>query len=134
MIIVNPNNTSHTISIVPRFDVIPASIEVSRFIDRVDSDAGIVEDADCVTDAVSVDFLGLIISDGFKGTSVSLDNLFDIVDGKLVITFDYTFRSESRYDIAVTYLNTSEVIYRGAAVATTQDTQEYKLTNDKFYY
>ena len=134
MIIVNPNNISHAIYVVPRFDIESASEEVSGFIKRVYSDDGIVEDTDCVADVVGTDFLSVVIRDSFKGTAVSLDNTFDVVSGKLIITFDYEFRSESRYDITVTYLNTSEVIYRGAAVATTQDTQEYKLTNDKFYY
>jgi len=105
MIIVNPDNTNHTISVVPRFDVTPGSGELT-----------------------------MVLTDSYKNTSDTLVNTFDVSRGKLIITFDYTFRSEGRYDIAVTYLNTSEVLYRGAAIATNQDTQEYKLTNNKFYY
>lgn len=105
MIIVNPDNTNHTISVVPRFDIKTGSGDLS-----------------------------MVITDSFKGESETLVNTFDVAKGKLLVTFDYTFRSESRYDIAVTYLNTLEVIYRGAAIATNQDTQEYKLTNNKFYY
>ena len=91
-------------------------------------------DSTCVKDSIQEDFLSVVITDSFKDVSNSLGNTFEVLNGKLIITFDYDFRSESRYDVAVTYINTSEVIYRGAMVATTQETQEYKLTNDKYYY
>ena len=110
MTVVNPNNTTHTISVVPRFDVEP------------------------VTEEVQEDFLTVVITDSFKDVSNSLDNTFDVLNGKLIITFDYDFRSESRYDVVINYVNTSEVIYRGIFIATTQGTQDYKLTNDKYYY
>lgn len=134
MTIVNPNNTTHTVSVVPRFDVESVTQEVQAFVDRVSADSGTVESEDCTEDVLKKDFLSVVVTDGFKDVSNSLDNTFDVLNGKLVITFDYDFRSESRYDIAVTYTNTLEVIYRGAIVATTQETQEYKLTKDKFYY
>ena len=134
MTIVNPNNTTHTVSVVPRFDVESVTKEVQAFVDRVSADSGTVESEDCTADVLKKDFLSVVVTDGFKDVSNSLDNTFDVLNGKLVITFDYDFRSESRYDIAVTYTNTLEVIYRGAIVATTQETQEYKLTKDKFYY
>ena len=134
MIIVNPDNTTHTVSVVPRFDVKSVTQEVQAFVDRVSADSGSVESEDCTADVLKKDFLSVTITDSFKDASDLLDNTFDVLNGKLVITFDYDFRSESRYDIAVTYTNTLEVIYRGAIVATTQETQEYKLTKDKFYY
>ena len=135
MIIVNPNNTTHTVSVVPRFDVESVTEEVQAFVDRVSADSGIIENnGSCIKDSIQEDFLSVVITDSFKDVSNSLDNTFEVLNGKLIITFDYDFRSESRYDVAVTYINTSEVIYRGAMVATTQETQEYKLTKDKFYY
>ena len=134
MIVVNPNNTTHTISIVPRFDVTTVTKEVQAFVDRVSADSGIIEDDGCIKDSIQEDYLSLIVTDNFKSESVSLENTFEIQEGKVVLTFDYDFRSESRYDVVINYINTSEVIYRGAMVATTQETQEYKLTNDKYYY
>ena len=134
MIVVNPDNTTHIISVVPRLDIESVSKEVQAFVDRVSADSGSVESEDCTADVLKKDFLSVTITDSFKDASDLLDNTFDVLNGKLVITFDYDFRSESRYDIAVTYTNTLEVIYRGAIVATTQETQEYKLTKDKFYY
>ena len=134
MIIVNPNDTKHTVFLVPRFDIESVTEEVQSFVDRVTNDLGNVESEDCTAEVLKKDFIGVVITDSFKSKSDSLDNTFDIKDGKIVITFDYDFRSESRYDVAITYLNTSEVIYRGIFIATTQDTQSYSLTKDKFYY
>tara|TARA_R110000765_G_scaffold346218_1_gene436401 strand:+ start:45 stop:449 length:405 start_codon:yes stop_codon:yes gene_type:complete len=134
MIVVNPDNTSHTISLVPRFDIESVTEDVQAFVDRVTGDSGTVESEDCTADVLKEDYIGIIITDNFKSISSSVDNTFDIQDGKIVITFDYDFRSESRYDVAITYTNTLEVIYRGIFIATTQDTQDYKLTKDKFYY
>lgn len=105
MIIVNPDNTNHTISVVPRFDVTPSSGELT-----------------------------VVLTDSYNDSVTMLVNTFDVNAGKLLITFNYAFRSEGRYDLVVTYSDTLEVLYRGIAVATTQDTQEYKLTNNKFYY
>mgnify|MGYP003676801486 CR=1 FL=1 len=134
MIIVNPNNTTHTVSVVPRFDVESVTEEVQAFVDRVSADSGIMEEDGCVKSGIQEDYLSIIITDNFKGTSTLLENTFEVQDGKLILTFDYTFRSESRYDVVINYINTLEVIYRGVFIATTQETQEYKLTKDKFYY
>jgi len=134
MIIVNPNNTTHTVSVVPRFDVESVTEEVQAFVDRVSADSGIVEDDGCIKGSIQEDYLSIIITDNFKGESTLLENTFEVQDGKLVLTFDYSFRSEGRYDVVVNYINTLEVIYRGIFIATTQDSQEYLLTKDKFYY
>jgi hypothetical protein len=135
MIIVNPNNTTHTVSVVPRFDVATVTEEVQAFVDRVSADSGIIENnGSCIKDSIQEDFLSVVITDSFKDVSNSLDNTFDVLNGKLIITFDYDFRSESRYDVVINYVNTSEVIYRGIFIATTQETQDYKLTKDKYYY
>ena len=134
MIVVNPNSATHTISIVPRFDVTTVTKEVQAFVDRVSADSGIIEDDGCIKDSIQEDYLSLIVTDNFKSESVSLENTFEIQEGKVVLTFDYDFRSESRYDVVINYINTSEVIYRGIFIATTQETQDYKLTKDKYYY
>ena len=104
MIIVNPTETTHTISIVSRFEI--------------------NESSDIIVS----------IKDSFKGESTDIENTFIIAKGKLSITFDYDFRSEGRYELAISNEDNTEVAYRGIILATTQGTQEYKLTNDKFYY
>ena len=135
MIVVNPNDTTHTISVVPRFDVESVTEEVQAFVDRVSADSGIMEESRMHKKILfKKDFLSIIITDNFKSESTLLENTFEVQNGKLVLTFDYNFRSESRYDVVVNYINTSEVIYRGIFIPTTQDSQEYLLTKDKFYY
>ena len=66
MIIVNPNNTTHTVSVVPRFDVESVTEEVQAFVDRVSADAGIMESQECTRDSIQKDYLSIIITDNFK--------------------------------------------------------------------
>lgn len=134
MTVVNPDNTSHIISLVPRFDTESIAEAVKPFEDRVIANSGTVESEACVYDVMQNDFISIVITDSFKGTSSSVGNTFYTQDGKIVITFDYDFRNESRCDLVITLTNTLEVLYRGILIATTQDTQDYKLTKDKFYY
>ena len=102
MIIVNPNETEHTISVVPRY-----------FSDNTND---------------------LVIVDSFNALSQSVVNSSIESEGKLLITFSFDFREESRYDVKYVDNTTNEVVYRGQLIATTQESQDYKLTNDKFYY
>jgi hypothetical protein len=102
MIVVNPNETQHTISVVPRY--FPEN----------------------TTD--------VIIVDGFNSSSNSVTNSHTKSEGKLLITFSFDFISEGRYDVKIVDETTNEIVYRGQLIATTQVTQDYKLTKDKFYY
>tara|TARA_R110002073_G_scaffold161039_1_gene316677 strand:- start:2296 stop:2700 length:405 start_codon:yes stop_codon:yes gene_type:complete len=130
--IINPNNTTHTISVIPRFYVDTVTQEIQDFVDRVSADSGIVEDDGCIKSSIQEDFLSVIVTDSFKNESTSLENAFEIENGMLVVTFDYTFTDESSYNIAINYVNTSEVIYRGLILATVQDTQDYSLTQSEY--
>ena len=131
MIIVNPNNTKHTISIVSRYDLTKYTDELLAFVDRVKVDGGTTESLDCLDGST---LLILSIKDSFKGESTDVENTFVIGNGKLSVTFDYDFRVEGRYEITISNEDDTEVAYRGIILATSQETQEYKLTNDKFYY
>ena len=130
--IINPNNTTHTISVIPRFYVDTVTQEIQDFVDRVSADSGIVEDDGCIKESIQEDFLSVIVTDSFKNESTSLENTFEIENGMLVVTFDYIFTDESSYNIAINYVNTSEVIYRGLILATVQDTQDYSLTQSEY--
>ena len=131
MIIVNPTETTHTISIVSRYDLTKYTDELIAFVDRVKGDGGTTESLDCLDGST---ILIMSIKDSFKGESTDIENTFIIAKGKLSITFDYDFRSEGRYELAISNEDNTEVAYRGIILATTQGTQEYKLTKDKFYY
>ena len=56
---------------------------------------------------------------------------FNISAGYLTITFDYDFTDGDKYQVKLT---SSEVLYRGKLMATTQDTQAYSQTTDLYYY
>jgi hypothetical protein len=131
MIIVNPTETTHTISIVSRYDLTKYTDELLAFVDRVKVDGGTTESLDCLYGS---NLLILSIKDSFKGESTDVENTFVIENGKLSVTFDYDFRVEGRYEITISNEDDTEVAYRGIILATSQETQEYKLTNDKFYY
>ena len=130
---VNTNDTTHTISIVPRFFVESATKEVQDFIARVVSDSGIMESNDnCIKDSIQDGFLYVVITDSFRGVDISLDNDFEILNGKLLVTFDYNFEDEHNYQIKIIHPNTNEVVYRGEIIATTQSTQEYSSTTNRY--
>ena len=130
---VNTNDTTHTISIVPRFFVESVTKEIQDFIARVISDSGIMESNDnCIKDSIQEDFLDVVITDSFRSVNSSLDNDFEILNGKLLVTFDYNFEDEHNYQIKIIHSNTQEVVYRGEIIATTQETQEYLATNNRY--
>jgi hypothetical protein len=97
--VVNPNLTTHTIKLVPRFS----------------------------TSSV----LTLTVVDSTLGTSTDLATTYTIGgDYKLALTFDYTFIDETSYQLRLTDNTTSEIVYRGLVLATLQDAQDYKLTDN----
>lgn len=64
--------------------------------------------------------------------TVALSSYAFTTTGGIEFDFDFTATSETRYQLTIT--EGTEVVYRGIAIATAQDTQEYKLTNDKYYF
>ena len=76
----------------------------------------------------------LTISDSATNTSVDITPLYHESNGKIVVKFDYTFTENSNYRVSIVDTSNSEVVYRGKLITTTQETQEFKLTTDKFYY
>jgi len=100
MKVVNPNETEHTIKLIPRF--------------------------------YPTDALVLNLYNEFTTISTDVDNIYIVTDGDLFITFDFDFENNSKYQIKIT--EADEVVYRGKLIATTQDPQEYKLTNNVYYY
>lgn len=100
MNVVSPNNTEHTIKLIPRYYP-SAAITMSLF-----------------NEATQV--------------SEDVDNTYVITDGNLFLTFEYTFTENQKFQIKLDEVE--EVVYRGKIVSTTQDPQEYKLTNNVYYY
>ena len=55
-----------------------------------------------------------------------------ITNGKLNITFTFTFVENDRHQLKVT--EGTEVVYRGKTLTTSQEPQEFKLTNGLYTY
>ena len=75
----------------------------------------------------------LKIKNSFKGTTDDVPALYSVTnDDKLELSFSYDFTDEANYSINVIDNGTDEVIFRGLILATTQQTQEYSLTESKY--
>ena len=61
---------------------------------------------------------------------------FSEADGLAFIEFDHAglISLKERFSIKITNETTSEIIYRGKAICTDQDTEDYLITKDLFYY
>ena len=113
------------------------------YTERVEGDSGDVESISCV-EALDIYALSIIpryyptgvVNLNIKDTATGYDNTqevgYSIVNGVLSFTFELETTNETRYQ--VTLSEGTEIVYRGIAIYTTQDTQEYLLTNDKYYF
>ena len=103
--IVNPNLTTHTIKLVPRY-----SPTISLFLTITDSTLGVSE----------------IVTTTYTTGG----------DYKLALTFEYTFRDENSYQLTLKEVGVfppiNEIVYRGLVLATTQNSQTYKLTDNLY--
>jgi hypothetical protein len=113
------------------------------YTERVEGDSGDVESISCVG-ALDLYALSIIpryyptgvVNLNIKDTTTGYDNTqevsYSIVNGVLSFTFELETTNETRYQ--VTLSEGTEIVYRGIAIYTTQNTQEYLLTNDKYYF
>tara|TARA_R110000772_G_scaffold210188_1_gene320719 strand:+ start:63 stop:374 length:312 start_codon:yes stop_codon:yes gene_type:complete len=100
MIVVNPTDTIHTFSIVPRF-----------------------------TPDVN---LTLSLYNEVERSTEDISNSYYMDNGNLNIKFTKTFTDKGKWSIKISQV--SEVIYRGKIFSTTQDPQDYKITNGLYIY
>jgi len=99
--IVDPNLSTHTIKIVPRYN--PSNA------------------------------LTLTITDSTLGTDTNVTPTYTMGgDYKLSLVFSYTFTDEHSYQLKLTDDVTTEIVYRGLVLATTQTAQDYKLTTNRY--
>jgi len=62
----------------------------------------------------------------------TITNTFSYLDGYLTVSFDYDFIENQKFQIKLT--DSGVVIYRGKLMATTQDPQTFKASNELYYY
>jgi len=63
---------------------------------------------------------------------ISLSSYAFTTTGGIEFSFGLVATNETRYQLTIS--EGTEIVYRGIAIATSQDTQEYQLTNDKYYF
>lgn len=109
MIVVNPTETRHNISLIPRYYT---------------TDAFVLELKNESTNVLST--INIVLSGS------SFTNNFSISDGYLFLKFDADFLENDKFRI--TLKQGDEIMYRGKIKATSQEPQDYKQTKDKYYY
>ena len=100
MKVVNPNDGSHTIQLIPRI--------------------------------YPFNSLVLELKDEQTKIAVIVTNTYIVSDGVMTINFDFDFTNKEKFEIKIT--ENDNVVYRGKIIATTQDSQDFKLTKDLYFY
>ena len=122
MKILNPNNTTHTIILQPRFK--PTGV-FSLYFDNLNS----LPTNYALQDGNENDFLN---GSGAILEVKPAENTYTYINGVLSITFDLTVAEGNRFALKIE--ESEIVIYRGNLFCTTQETQDYKLTKNKYIY
>lgn len=99
MKVVDPNNTTHNIRLIPRAYLEPIVLELYNEVTQVET---------------------------------VVPNMAIVSDGILSISFGFTFSEGDKYQIKLS--NGTEILYRGKLFATTQQPQQYKMTEGLYYY
>lgn len=79
----------------------------------------------------NLDNLDLLLINESTNESFEVENTFSVNDGKLTLNFDFDFLDSDRYSFKLSQEN--EIVFRGNIFATTQETQDFKQTNNLYY-
>jgi hypothetical protein len=61
-----------------------------------------------------------------------VDNTYAFVDGKMDVLITFTFAENDKYQIKIS--DEDGILYRGKIMATIQTPQDFKATNELYYY
>jgi len=61
-----------------------------------------------------------------------VENIQQLVDGNLIITYDFVFADKDKFQIKIT--EGSEIVYRGKLIATEQNPQDFKLDEGLYFF
>lgn len=110
MNVINPNNITHEIQVIPRY----------------------YSDSDTIT-------LVLYDEASQEETIITLDNPafsfsnnFVFLEDFLQVKFNFTFLEGNRFQFKI--VDNTEIVYRGKIIATTQETQNYLTDKNEYYY
>lgn len=108
MKVISPTDTTHNIKLIPRFYEIGANLTMNLY----DESARVNQDVNITTFTVVDRFVNVTFT----------DTEFDDLD----------FYENGKYQIRITDVDSSEILYRGKMIATTQIPQDYKLSNNLY--
>ena len=108
MKVISPSDSTHEIILIPRLYSLDANVDLEFF-----------DETEQVTESISTNTY--VVSNGYL-TMTFTDAEFSTI----------TFYENGKYQIKIS--DTSGVIYRGKMITTTQDEQDYKLTNGVYEY
>ena len=72
------------------------------------------------------------VKDSFKGIDTIVECNYEERNNLLVVIFDYNFEDESNYQIKIIDANSQDLVFRGELLSTTQETQQYSVTNNRY--
>ncbi len=78
------------------------------------------------------DELSIVLRDEFTDIEYTPTTTYISEKRLTVLMFEHTFKESDSYQVTVK--EGRDIIYRGILFATTQNTQDFKLTKDKYYY
>lgn len=108
MKVIDPDNSSHSIVLIPRLYTLDASLDLEFY----DETKRTTESIATTTYSVSNGYLTMNFTDAEFST--------------------ITFYEDGKYQIKIS--DTSGVVYRGKMIATTQTEQDYKLTDEVYEF
>lgn len=74
----------------------------------------------------------LLTNESTKESTTIGFSLFELTDGKCRVAFNFTFLENDRFSFKVLD-KFDNIIYRGKIIATGQNPQNYKQTNNEYY-
>ena len=80
----------------------------------------------------SSDALVFSLYDETTQISEVVDNIYLTTNGITSLSFDYTFTENQKFRIKISDEN--GIVFRGKLLATSQTTQDFKLTNGLYFY
>lgn len=129
MNVISPTDPIHEIKIIPRFN--PSG---DLYLDLFDEEKKTVQTIDfkIIEYSLLLQNGGIFLLENGTYFVNNTESPYYFVDGYLKMNFELTILEGQKFQIKIR--DNNDVVYRGKLMATTQDTQTYKASNNLYYY
>lgn len=110
MNVVNPNNTTHQLKLIPRYYSDSETISLVLYNESSQEETIIP----------------------LANPAFSFSNNFVFLEDFLQVNFNFTFLEGNRFQFKI--VDNTEIVYRGKLIATTQETQNYLTDKNEYHY